>query len=724
MRRIWIALSISDGNLGVPALPSELGAPSLRSKGGMRICLALLLLPLLALSAVAQNAPTTAAPTTTITLGQSIVPLNGPWKFHTGDNPAWADPNFDDSQWETVDLTPKQGSFDPTVGFSGTVPGWTAKGHPGYWGWAWYRIRVRTNAQPGQKLALFGPVNIDDAYQVFADGRLLGGLGRFASLGHPPVVYTSRPRSFALPNGALIAPLNATSVIAFRVWMEPGSLNLANSGGMHDPPLLGLRSAVGSHERLLRLEWNQAALFDLIEVILYLLLAALAISLIFFDRSDPVYLWIAAVFLLNCVESTLVLIDAQTLAITAAAYYFVLWGVLVPMVLAGWVMVWWVWFGLRRPSWLPRLVAWMTAIDVLSALLGRNIFYTLFKFLPHGVVLFFAIVLFVDRLFFLVLLGGIVVVGVLKQRREGWLVLPAALLVGASQFYFEIGFLHIPTAWSVFGTVVTLPEFADFGLAVAIFLLLLRRALLSVRRQREMALDVKQAQEVQQVLIPMALPQIPGLAIESEYRPAREVGGDFFQIVPHPTDGSTLIVAGDVTGHGLQAGMLVALLVGAIRATLQFNPDPLVLLQSLNQRLLGRGAAHATALALRIAQDGACTLANAGHLPPYLNGKEIDMPGALPLGMIEDAEFSLMRFQLAPGDTLTLLSDGVAEAMDERGELFGFERIHALLQNNLSAAQIAAAAQAFGQQDDISVLRIVREPSGVRLREERPILAL
>ena len=64
---------------------------------------------------------------------------------------------------------------------------------------------------------------------------------------------------------------------------------------------------------------------------------------------------------------------------------------------------------------------------------------------------------------------------------------------------------------------------------------------------------------------------LPGLTIESEYRPAREVGGDFFQIIPHKTDGSLLIVAGDVTGKGLKAGMLVALLVGAIRSAAEFE---------------------------------------------------------------------------------------------------------------------------------------------------------
>jgi serine phosphatase RsbU (regulator of sigma subunit) len=239
-------------------------------------------------------------------------------------------------------------------------------------------------------------------------------------------------------------------------------------------------------------------------------------------------------------------------------------------------------------------------------------------------------------------------------------------------------------------------------------LLLLRRMLLSMRRQREMALDVKQAAEVQHILIPEQLPQIPGLTIESEYRPAREVGGDFFQILPSAADGSVLIVVGDVTGHGLQAGMLVALIVGVIRTAAQYESDPLAVLRVLNDRLFGRGQAHATCLALQIAADGFATMANAGHLPPYLNGKELPMEGALPLGMMESADFTVMHFQLAPGDRLLLLSDGVVEAQDAKGQLFGFERIEELLRKPVTAAEVAAAAQNFGQEDDISVLSVTR----------------
>jgi len=186
------------------------------------------------------------------------------------------------------------------------------------------------------------------------------------------------------------------------------------------------------------------------------------------------------------------------------------------------------------------------------------------------------------------------------------------------------------------------------------------------------------------------------------------VGGDFFQILPHPTDGSVLIVAGDVTGKGLQAGMLVALIVGAIRTSVEKSFDPMETIQTLNRRLCGRGHAHATCLALRIAADGSATLANAGHMPPYLNGKELSVEGSLPLGMIPAAEFTVMRFQLKPDDRLMLLSDGIAEAQDEEGHLFGFERIRDLLATPIAVADLASAAQAFGQQDDISVIAIRR----------------
>jgi Stage II sporulation protein E (SpoIIE) len=148
--------------------------------------------------------------------------------------------------------------------------------------------------------------------------------------------------------------------------------------------------------------------------------------------------------------------------------------------------------------------------------------------------------------------------------------------------------------------------------------------------------------------------------------------------------------------------------VGAISTALETSDEPGAMLSTLNRRLLGRAGAQATCLALRIEATGAATLANSGHMAPYLNGEAMPMEGALPLGMFEGAECSVMHFRLNDEDQLMLMSDGIAEATDANGKLFGFERVDELMRTATTVAEIARAAQAFGQEDDISVISVTR----------------
>jgi serine phosphatase RsbU (regulator of sigma subunit) len=660
---------------------------------------------------LAQAAPVQAGPIEHIVIGDSTAPLYGPWKFQVGDSPLdpinhsplWSEPGFDDSKWETVDLAPRDSAPDPIYGVSGVVPGWTDRGHAGHWGYAWYRIRVQVEARPGEKLALEGPPGVDDGYQVFQNGNLLGSFGDFLS--SRPVVYNTQPMKFALPQPANTA--STARVLAFRVWMEPSTpANYPDVGGLRTAPLLGEASAVTANYQLRWLDAFRGVADLLVSAAAFGLFALVAFSLAFFDRSDRVYLWLGAAFLLTAMfDSVVVLLDTtQYMGIAVGdPLRFV---VLRPLICAVWIMVWWNWFGLHRPAWLPRAVAVLTLFYAVSTALARNLL--VFTVVPHSVNAAFGNVYLATKLLFLPLMLVCIVQGIRREGVEGWSVLPAVVLWGVAQFWEELNFLHVHLTWYPRGVQVTFGDIANLLLAFVIAGLLLRRLLVTVLRQRLMEVDVKQAQEVQRVILPEPIATIPGLAIESEYRPAREVGGDFFQILPHFSDGSLLIVAGDVAGKGLQAGMLVALLVGAIRTSAQFDPDPLAVLKVLNQRLCGRSQAAATCLALRIAADGESTLANAGHLPPYLNGQPVKIEGSLPLGMIEDAEFSMMCFRLTEGDQLLLTSDGIAEATDADGQLFGFERIEELLRESMSAAALANAAQSFGQEDDISVITITR----------------
>jgi Stage II sporulation protein E (SpoIIE) len=263
---------------------------------------------------------------------------------------------------------------------------------------------------------------------------------------------------------------------------------------------------------------------------------------------------------------------------------------------------------------------------------------------------------------------------------------------------FRIGGWHWnfgPVAMVLFGAV-----------AISVFV---RELIEDQREKQRLAGELEAGRAMQQVLIGAELPAIPGLRIESVYKPASEVGGDFFQVLPAP-DGGALIVIGDVSGKGLRAAMTVSTILGALRALPAGSPAEL--LRALNHVLAGKlEGGLVTCCIAHVSPAGVLTTANAGHLAPYLNGDEIATETGLPLGVTPEAEYPESTHALAAGDRLTLLSDGVVEAQSATGELFGFDRTRAISMR--SAEEIARAAQHYGQQDDITALTLQFAPAEV-----------
>jgi hypothetical protein len=206
-------------------------------------------------------------------LRAAAVLLGGPWRFHTGDDPRWADATTDDSDWERIDMTPAPGSHDSDVGLPDYVSGWMAHGHPGYRGYAWYRRTVAVPAGPGA-WDILGPSLVDHAYELYWNGRLLGGSGR---LGPAPRLVGTRPLRFALPADAA----GATGVIAVRAYMSPRSKGGATAGGMHSAPLLAPRP-IG--EALHRAHWRRTIAGYIVDAIEPIAMAAL-IGLMLWRRS-------------------------------------------------------------------------------------------------------------------------------------------------------------------------------------------------------------------------------------------------------------------------------------------------------------------------------------------------------------------------------------------------------------------------------------------------------
>ncbi len=260
--------------------------------------------------------------------------------------------------------------------------------------------------------------------------------------------------------------------------------------------------------------------------------------------------------------------------------------------------------------------------------------------------------------------------------------------------------------FTIAGNPLNAQMLASLGLLLAILYAIYSYVVENSRRQSALAEEMRNARAVQQVLIPEEVPPVPGFKIESTYKPAGEVGGDFFQVLPR-RNGDVLVVIGDVSGKGMPAAMTGSLLVGTVRTLAQYMEGPGEILTAMNRRLLSRSpGGFTTCLVLRADVDGTVRIANAGHLSPYHNGAEVALMNGLPLGISAQAEYQETKVHLEPGDTLMMLSDGVVEARNADGELFGFERMQQIARE--TADKVAEAAEAFGQEDDITVLTIER----------------
>jgi Stage II sporulation protein E (SpoIIE) len=269
---------------------------------------------------------------------------------------------------------------------------------------------------------------------------------------------------------------------------------------------------------------------------------------------------------------------------------------------------------------------------------------------------------------------------------------PVQRLLGIRD-YADIGGWH--WQYTTFGTTVL----GTVTLAIFVHDLIRDRS-----EKQRLAAELAASRAVQQVLIPEQLPSVPGYKVHSVYKPFGDVGGDFFQIIPLPGDGAVIAI-GDVSGKGMPAAMMVSLLVGTLHALVEATTSPGRLLAGLNRLVQGRSrGGFTTCLILRVEADGVVTFANAGHISPYRNAVEVECDNGLPLGLVAGASYAEGSFKLNAGEQLTLVTDGVVEARNEAGELFGFERTAQFSSNTAEA--IVQAAQAFGQEDDITVLTV------------------
>ena len=612
-------------------------------------------------------APSTTASVQVTQWRSGLIELNKGWHEHDGDEMKWSRPGFDDRMWNTVDLE-DMGPAQP--------------------GWHWYRREV--NFGPDQHELRLLIAGGDGTYELFVNGIQVSGPTLRSSL------LVSRPIEAVFPvsssSGDFEIALRTRIPAAYSAWHLPQFTSVT----------MGLPTAIEYERQAL----ESQRLYGLVpSICINLLLCLAGLSALALHSSQPTereYIFLGLYLLLVGISNGLSMLQASGLAPLSANF-----------LVAD-----------------PLIYAWVIAqIEFTHSFAGRRVgrIWRIYEAaLPIGPVL--AILVwagwFASDTYVLIEAAVTAPVGLLLSillfiwyrhgnREAGWLILPS-LAPAVSTALFDLGTASITLGWRPFNFLVEAMRIGPVGLQlidVGTLLFLLSIAVVMFfrfrrvsREQARVAAELAAAREIQEHLVPAALPLLQDYTIEAAYFPALEVGGDFYQVLPQ-TDGCILVVIGDVSGKGLKAAMTGSFAIGALHALAAEIPDPPKLLSRLNQEIRrGQASGFITCLCIKLSPNGEMTISNAGHLSPYRNSEELPCEGGPPLGLFPDLVYLESRFPINRGDTLTLLSDGVVEARGPEDELFGYERTEAIIGH--SAKAIAAAAQKFGQEDDITVVKL------------------
>ncbi len=589
--------------------------------------------------------------------------LSGTWKHQIGDDPRWADPAFDDSAWPGVRMP--EGAVQPGNGFS------------------WYRFRVRLpQTMPSEPLALMiGGFGSSQAYEVFWNGQRIGSAGEMDGRGGGLVVPA--PRVFRIPapvRDAVLAIRLRSATMPFAYPLDPD----------HRRTWLGAQQPVGALVEVWRGDRLRGAQPQLLIAASLLIPGFLFFLLQLWRREANEYFWFG--LWLICSTSLRVLQvypEALGIELSLVSSWAVALGKLGSILLFS-TLVGVLFQG--KASTTVRVTVGTLMVLVLSQILmatsGRS--------LP---------VSFADGADTVIMLS----IGFVYYEL-GWRTAKAAdkmpgVHAATIAYIASMGFTYATAlVWrnesfhnaSVF---VRTAGLLLFSFAMAI-LMNQRSARLLGERQR-LSGELASAAEVQSLLL-TSLPTAGDLfRIYPVYLPASEVGGDFYQVLERP-DGARVVLVGDVSGKGLKAAMLVSVTVGMLRR--ESSSSPAQILNGLNEGLIGRtGGGFVTCCCVRFDADGTVTIANAGHPSPYCDGREVEVEAGLPLGIAAGVEYSELVMR---GERLTLVSDGVVEAENAQRELFGFDRTREI--STKSAQEIAEAAKAWGQNDDITVVTVRR----------------
>ncbi len=583
-------------------------------------------------------------------LAAQSVDLSGEWRRSTDDQAAYSQPAFDDGAWEKIRLP--WTSFPP---------------HGIYW------LRRSIALPPGldrtQAVLTLGP--IAEVYEVYVNGVRIAGAGVF---NNRYVAQIAQSRTFAIPPAVFDASPGRLH-LAIRLERVFSSRYLQSvaahfQGGAY--VITDTANAPRDENELLFGRRRLARAGNLATAALLLASGLVFFLLWIFQRNEVQLFWLA-------------LLAASRGAFDALGY-----ATFAPHTYPAWPN-WVIMAHAVNGAALAQLI--LSAMGIRSRLVRAGfwflwaLYYVLILFNAQGNAGGYN-----DLLAFACLCFGWWRKSWDQADWPEWLTVVSLTL--AVMAHSNTAFRFLRGNWNP-------PSISMTILSALLVFLTLRRLNLDRREKDRLAGELEAARLVQSLLFNAPASASGTATIDAVYEPAHEVGGDFHWSRVEP-GGAVLAVVGDVSGKGLKAAMLVSVVIGILRN--EKSSQPAQLLLALNNGLAGHtGGGFVTCCCARFDPDGTVTIANAGHLAPYCDGRELEVEAGLPLGIAPGVEYveSVTR-----GERFTFVSDGVVEAENARRELFGFDRTREI--STQSAQQIAEAAKAWGQNDDITVVTVRR----------------
>ena len=246
-----------------------------------------------------------------------------------------------------------------------------------------------------------------------------------------------------------------------------------------------------------------------------------------------------------------------------------------------------------------------------------------------------------------------------------------------------------------------------------------------MRERERVEQELRVARHIQQASLPKEVPELEGWEIAPRYQPAREVGGDFYDF--HPlSEGSLGVVVGDATGKGVPAALVMSTTLGMLQLAAQAlgSSSPGEVLERVNEALTVRIPSNMFVTcfyAILDPKSASLRYANAGHDLPYLHrgrgdAEELRARG-MPLGLMPGMSYEEKETELDAGEVVLFYSDGLVEAHDPRGEMFGFPRLQALVAKHAEVGALgdllmeelySFVGEGWEQEDDITLLTLKR----------------